>query len=420
MQPILKQTALNAPIQAWSTAVFAGSVYLRELRPASRCEIFQSKEEIALLLRCNLLFGNMVDQLDTLATWYPMWAQFVFFAPVTLRMCQDLPYNTALTRNLLNHYDQQTAVFAMEVQTLKEQDWECAHQASVLANVAQAFESDESVSDDEGDRVTLFSLATQLSLSWQGDAETLTVMLQEQLDAINEEIWLIEEEKNTEQRAKETESREGRGSLGSLPRFKSVSSLNLHPASSGASSCLPLPKPKRRRRHRPAREGDWLGIVTRKKISFKGTINLVSLHYFACIYQPSDLRKQRRKLPALQEEVGDDKTAIKCETSTPASPRSLRLDCLHTGSLCTATHRDIRDTHGDIRDAHNSTGSQDNPENNPSSSTSRQDSLHKAPKKGMKSSIGRLFCKKEKGRLEYPGRIFTPSTSWKAPVNTDN
>ena len=74
---------------------------------------------------------------------------------------------------------------------------------------------------------------------------------------------LIKEEKeNTEQRAEETESREGRGSLGSLPRFKSVSSLNLHPASSGASSCLPLPKP-RRRQHRPAREGDRLGILTR-------------------------------------------------------------------------------------------------------------------------------------------------------------
>ena len=149
------------------------------------------------------------------------------------------------------------------MQTLKEQDWERAQQASLLADVAQALESDEGVSDSEGDRVTLFSSATQLSPSGQGDAETLTVMLQEQLDAINEEIRLIEEEKeNTEQRAEETESREGRGSLGSLPRFKSVSSLNLHPASSGASSCLPLPKP-RRRLHRPALEGDWLGIVTR-------------------------------------------------------------------------------------------------------------------------------------------------------------
>ena len=149
-----------------------------------------------------------------------------------------------------------------KVQTLKEQDWERTQQASVLANVAQALESDEGVSDSKGDRVTLFSSATQLSPSGQGDAETLNVMLQEQLDAINKEIRLLKEEKeNTEQRAEETESREGRGSLGSLRRFKSVSSLNLHPASLGAVSCPPLPKP-RRRRHRPARKGDWLGITT--------------------------------------------------------------------------------------------------------------------------------------------------------------
>ncbi|XP_055421787.1 liprin-alpha-1-like [Bubalus kerabau] len=103
------------------------------------------------------------------------------------------------------------------------------------------------MSDGEGDRVTLFSLATQLSPSGQADAKTLTVLLQEQLDAINEEIWLIEEEKeNTEQWAEETESREGRGSLGSLRRFKSVSSLNLLPTSLHAGSCPPLPKPRRR------------------------------------------------------------------------------------------------------------------------------------------------------------------------------
>ena len=78
------------------------------------------------------------------------------------------------------------------MQTLKEQDWERVQQASMLANVAQAFESDEGVSDGEGDRVTLFSLATQLSPSGQADAKTLTVMLQEQLDTINEEIrWVM-------------------------------------------------------------------------------------------------------------------------------------------------------------------------------------------------------------------------------------
>ena len=52
-----------------------------------------------------------------------------------------------------------------------------------------------------------------------------------------------------------------------------------------------------------------------------------------------------------------------------------------------------------------STGSEDSPENNPSSSTSRQDSLHKAPKKkGIKSSICRWFHRKEKGRPEHPGQ----------------
>ncbi|XP_052508542.1 liprin-alpha-1-like [Budorcas taxicolor] len=254
-----------------------------------------------------------------------------------------------------------------KVQTEKEQDWERAQQASVLADVAQAFQSDEGVSDGEGDRVTLFSSATQLSPIGQADAKTLSMRLQEQLDTINEEIRLMEEEKeNTEQWAEETESREGRGSLGSLRRYKSVSSLNLLAGSSGAGSYLPLPKPRRRGR-RPAQEGDQLGIMT--------------------------------VLPALREEVGDDETAIKSKTSTPTTPRSLRLDRLHTGSLRTANQEDIRD-------AHNSTGSEDSPENNPSSSSSsRQDSLHKAPKKkGIKSSIRRWIHRKEKGRPEHPGK----------------
>lgn len=70
----------------------------------------------------------------------------------------------------------------------------------------------------------------------------------------------------------------------------------------------------------------------------------------------------------------------------------MRLDRVQKGALHTVSHEDIRD----IR---NSTGSQDGQASNPSSSNSSQDSLHKAPKKkGIKSSIGRLFGKKEKGR----------------------
>ncbi|KAI4559232.1 hypothetical protein MJG53_017758 [Ovis ammon polii x Ovis aries] len=280
-----------------------------------------------------------------------------------------------------------------KVQTAKEQDWQRAQQASVLGDMAEVFQSDEGVSDGEGNRVTLFSLATQLSPSGQADAKTQSVRLQEQLDAINEEISLVEEEKeNTEQRAEDTESREGRGRLGSLHRCKSMSSLNLLAGSSAAGSCPPLPKP-RRRRHCPAQQGDRLGIMTVGDTGSSRSEDLGVLYG-----NRSERMTLKLRLPALREEVGDDETAIKPKASTPTSPRSLRLDRLHTGSLCTAKQEDIRDTH-------NSTGSEDSPENNPSNSTSRQDSLQKSQKKkGIKSSIRRWFHRKEKGRPEHPSK----------------
>ncbi|XP_009875121.1 PREDICTED: liprin-alpha-1, partial [Apaloderma vittatum] len=251
-----------------------------------------------------------------------------------------------------------------KVQTLNEQDWERAQQASVLANVAQAFESDVDVSDVEDDRETIFSSVDLLSPSGQADAQTLAMMLQEQLDAINKEIRLIQEEKeNTEQRAEEIESRVGSGSLDAHGRFRSMSSLPPPYASGSLAGSSPPGSGRstpRRIPHSPAREVDRLGIMTLS--------------------------------PASREEVRDDKTTIKCETSPPSSPRSLRLDRVQKGALHTVSHEDIRD----IR---NSTGSQDGQTSNPSSSNSSQDSLHKAPKKkGIKSSIGRLFGKKEKGR----------------------
>uniref|UniRef100_H0WKB1 PTPRF interacting protein alpha 1 n=1 Tax=Otolemur garnettii TaxID=30611 RepID=H0WKB1_OTOGA len=232
-------------------------------------------------------------------------------------------------------------------------DWERAQQASVLANVAQAFESDVDVSDGEDDRDTLLSSVDLLSPSGQADAQTLAMMLQEQLDAINKEIRLIQEEKeNTEQRAEEIESRVGSGSLDSLGRFRSMSSIPPYPASSLAGSSPPGSGRSTPRRipHSPAREVDRLGIMTLAEV----------------------------------EEVRDDKTTIKCETSPPASPGSLRLDRPQKGALHTVSHEDIRDLRN---------------------SNSSQDSLHKAPKKkGIKSSIGRLFGKKEKGRPGPTGK----------------
>uniref|UniRef100_A0A3P8RM24 PTPRF interacting protein alpha 1 n=1 Tax=Amphiprion percula TaxID=161767 RepID=A0A3P8RM24_AMPPE len=244
-----------------------------------------------------------------------------------------------------------------KVQTLNEQEWERMQQANVLANVAQAFESDMDASDLEEDRETIFSSVDLLSPAGQADAQTLALMLQEQLDAINNEIRMIQEEKeSTAIRAEEIEGRVGSGdSLGG--RFRSMSSI---PPSLCAGSSLGSSPPgsghstPRRIPRSPNRELDRMGVMT--------------------------LSAQ------------DDKATIRCETSPPTTPRSMRLN-REAGH--TASHEDIRD----IR------GLQDGQGSNPSSSNSSQDSLNKAAKKkSIKSSIGRLFGKKEKGRPSIPGK----------------
>ncbi|XP_029933612.1 liprin-alpha-1 isoform X8 [Myripristis murdjan] len=257
-----------------------------------------------------------------------------------------------------------------KVQTLNEQEWERVQQANVLANVAQAFESDMEASDLEEDRETIFSSVDLLSPGGQADAQTLALMLQEQLDAINNEIRMIQEEKeSTAMRAEEIECRVGSGdSLGG--RFRSMSSLppSLCPGSSlggsppGSGSSTPRRIPRS-----PNRELDRMGVMT----------------------LPSDLRKHRRK------SAQDDKATIRCETSPPTTPRSMRLNK-------TAGHAA---SHEDIRDLRGLAGLQDGQGSNPSSSNSSQDSLNKAAKKkSIKSSIGRLFGKKEKGRPSIPGK----------------
>ncbi|XP_068116507.1 liprin-alpha-1 isoform X2 [Hyperolius riggenbachi] len=283
-----------------------------------------------------------------------------------------------------------------KVQTLNEQDWERAQQASVLANVAQAFESDVDISDMEDDRETIFSSVDLLSPCGQADAQTLAVMLQEQLDAINNEIRLIQEEKETtEQRAEEIESRVGSGSLDNLGRFRSLTSIP--PSFTGSSLAGNSPpgsgrSTPRRIPHSPAREVDRLGVMTLPSSSESDNPSNTPLTSTPSCPDPSNPSQP----PGTDSR--DDKTTIRCETSPPSSPRSLRFSSLHKGALHTMSHEDIRD----IR---NSTGSQDGQVSNPSSSNSSQDSLNKAPKKkGIKSSIGRLFGKKEKGRLGAMGK----------------
>ncbi|XP_027757961.1 liprin-alpha-2 isoform X10 [Empidonax traillii] len=256
-----------------------------------------------------------------------------------------------------------------KVKSLGDHEWNRTQQIGVLSS--HPFESDTEMSDiDDDDRETLFSSMDLLSPSGHSDAQTLAMMLQEQLDAINKEIRLIQEEKeSTELRAEEIENRVASVSLEGLNLARvhqGTSITGSVTASSLASSSPPSghSTPKLTPRS-PAREMDRMGVMT----------------------LPSDLRKHRRKIAVVEEDGREDKATIKCETSPPPTPRTIRM----THTLPSSYHNDAR----------SSLPASLEPESiGLGSVSSSQDSLHKAPKKkGIKSSIGRLFGKKEKARL---------------------
>uniref|UniRef100_A0A8C3QW40 PTPRF interacting protein alpha 2 n=1 Tax=Cyanoderma ruficeps TaxID=181631 RepID=A0A8C3QW40_9PASS len=256
-----------------------------------------------------------------------------------------------------------------KVKSLGDHEWNRTQQMGVLSS--HHFESDTEMSDiDDDDRETLFSSMDLLSPSGHSDAQTLAMMLQEQLDAINKEIRLIQEEKeSTELRAEEIENRVASVSLEGLNLARvhqGTSITGSVTASSLASSSPPSghSTPKLTPRS-PAREMDRMGVMT----------------------LPSDLRKHRRKIAVVEEDGREDKATIKCETSPPPTPRAIRM----THTLPSSYHNDARSSLPASLEP-DSIGL--------GSVSSSQDSLHKAPKKkGIKSSIGRLFGKKEKARL---------------------
>ncbi|XP_076391215.1 PTPRF interacting protein alpha isoform X16 [Megachile rotundata] len=347
------------------------------------------------------------------------------------------------------------------VRTLAEQEWEKLQQAHVLANVQQAFDV-SSDAEGDGDNESLFSCAADvISPTGHTDAQTLALMLQEQLDAINNEIRLIQEEKqSTEARAEELESRVGSlEHMNLLARGRSLERAS--PPLSGRSTPKSHHSPNRdylHKYHTVSIQNEIfdiaISIFVKRLVRSKAPASMSPAHlhqYAASLASPGQLSES---LPASQLQLsGEELHSVSERDSTggagsggsdaasPLTARSIRLERVvqalahsqeelrrRTGQAGFPSSGFPAHRHGQHNNGALNSGTPPSPL---SSRHSSQDSLHKnnlpgvglpigqlssshlhmqstmspataaavaaaQKKKGIKSSLGRFFSKKEK------------------------
>ncbi|KAL1454874.1 hypothetical protein WDU94_009005 [Cyamophila willieti] len=189
-------------------------------------------------------------------------------------------------------------------------EWEKLEQAHVLANVQQAFDVDLV---DDVDTESIMSTAELLSPSGHTDAQQLALMLQEQLDAINNEIRLIQEEKqNTEARAEELESR-----VGSIEQMNLLTRGRSFERSSSPASGRSTPKSH----HSPQR--DYL----HKYHTAPASMSPADLHQYGASMLLS-AGYPSESLPASQMQLNEEDEAGSSMTGgdSPLTARTQRLE----------------------------------------------------------------------------------------------
>ncbi|XP_008199488.1 liprin-alpha-1 isoform X10 [Tribolium castaneum] len=277
--------------------------------------------------------------------------------------------------------------------SMAEHEWEKLQQAHVLANVQQAFDVSSDAEGDDND--SLFSTADMLSPSGHTDAQTLAMMLQEQLDAINNEIRLIQEEKqNTEARAEELESRVGSMEhMNLLARGRSLERQS--PPVSGRST------PKSH--HSPQRD------YMHKYHTAPASMSPAHLQQYHSTLSPGALSESlpssQLQLAPLSSEMSREEMHMGDSSSgggaSPLTARSLRLE--RVAQALAHSQEELRRRTGASGLPPGVTYSQESLHKNTITGVPRDVSAAAVAaaaaaqkKKGIKSSLGRFFSKKEK------------------------